>query len=182
MRSEKEAAWEQALADVDALKDAKDMGVDESIKESVAAFLIHEFATSGSCEGHVAAEGEKQHGLSYPWIDVLVRLPRGWKDASKETQSQIERETKTENLEQQRKLLIFLEEFYQGRETAFDARLIMVGDVRFGFFRVQSLGAGITALLPLEERRQKLALFRKEMQDFTAFLKNKYFQSGENPA
>ena len=61
----------------------------------------------------------------------------------------------------------FLEEFYGERETPFDARLAFDNVGMFGGFRVQSFGAEITVILSPEEKRQKLALYQKEMEDFT---------------
>ncbi len=69
----------------------------------------------------------------------------------------------------------FLEEFYQRRETPFDARLAFDSVGAFGGFRVQSFGAEMTVILSPEEKQQKLTLYQKEMKDFTEFLKSKHF-------
>ncbi len=175
VKSEKEIAWEKKLADVEQIADRLGLGVDEKIKESVAAFLIHEFTTSGSCEGHMAEEEEKQHGLPYPWVEVYAPEPEGWRKAKGEKKEQLDQEWRIKNFEQQRKMMGFLEEFYQGRETPFDARLAFDRMGAFGGFRVQSFGAEMTAILTPEEKRQKLALYQKEMKDFTEFLKSKHF-------
>mgnify|MGYP001596152710 CR=1 FL=1 len=45
-----------------------------------------------------------------------------------------------------------------------------------GVFRIQSIGADLMELLSPEEQREKLKLYRKEMDDFTTFLKDQYFQ------
>ncbi len=44
-----------------------------------------------------------------------------------------------------------------------------------GKSRLESQGADMQEVLPLEERRQKLQDYQQEMQDFTAFLKQAYF-------
>jgi hypothetical protein len=44
----------------------------------------------------------------------------------------------------------------------------------FGGFRIQSFGAEMTVILTPEEKKQKLALYQREMADFTNFLKSKY--------
>jgi len=175
VKSEKEIVWEKKMAEVNEITDSLGKGVDEKIKESVAAFLIHGFTTSGSCEGHIAREGEQQHGLPYPWVEVYSPEPEGWKDAEGEEKERLEQEWKVKNFEQQKKMMSFLEEFYQGRETPFDARLVFVSVGAFGGFRVQSLGAEMMVILSPEEKQQKLALYQKEMKDFTEFLKSKYF-------
>jgi hypothetical protein len=177
IKSEKEIAWEKKLADVEQIADRLGKGVDEKIKETVAAFLIHEFTTSASCEGHMSEEGEgdEQHGLPYPWVEVYAPEPEGWREAEGEKKEQLEQEWRIKNFEQQRKMMGFLEEFYKGRETPFDARLAFEGVGAFGGFCVQSFGAEITAILPPEEKKQKLALYQKEMKDFTEFLKSRHF-------
>ena len=98
IKSEKEIAWEQKLSVVNEITDRLGMGVDEKIKESVAAFLIHEFTTSGSCEGHMTEEGKERHGLPYPWIGVYAPEPEGWKESQEK-----KREWTIENLQQQKK-------------------------------------------------------------------------------
>lgn len=170
MRSEKEILWEQKLAEVNEIVDRLGKGVDEKIREPVGAFLVYEFTTSGSCEGHIAEEGEDEHGSPFPWVEVYAPEPEGWKESEGKKQ-----EWTIENLKQQQKIMGFLEEFYKERETPFDARLTFDRVGAFGGFRVQSFGAEMMALLTPEERKQKLKLYRKEMDDFTKFLKGKYF-------
>ena len=174
-KSEKEIAWEKKLAEVNEIVDRLGKGIDEKIKEPVAAFLIHEFATSGSCEGHMAEKGEGEHGLPYPWIEIYAPEPNGWRESEEK-----KREWAIQNLKQQQKMAGFLEEFYQNRKTPFAARLIFHPVGRYGGFRVQSFGAELYPMLSPEERKQKLALYRKEMEDFTKFLKEKHF-SKEQP-
>lgn len=170
VKSKKEIAWEQKIAEINEIADRLGKGVDEKIKEPVAAFLVHEFTTSGSCEGHMTEEGEDKHGLPYPWIEVYAPESEGWKENEKK-----KREWIIENLKQQKKMMGFFEEFYKERETPFDARLAFDRVGAFGGFRVQSFGAEMTTILSPEERKQKLELYRKEMDDFTKFLKDKYF-------
>ncbi len=170
VKSEKEIAWEQKMAEVNEITDRLGKGVDEKIKEPVAAFLIHEFITDGSCEGHMAEEGEDQHGLPYPWVEVCAPEPEGWEESEEK-----KREWAVENFKQQQKMMVFLEEFYKERETPFDAKLVFDRVGAFGGFRVQSFGAEITTILTPEEQKQKLELYRKEIGDFTKFLKDKHF-------
>ncbi|MDP6659906.1 MAG: hypothetical protein QF679_02800 [Candidatus Pacebacteria bacterium] len=175
VKSEKEIAWENKMTEVNEIADSLGKGVDERIKESVGAFLVHEFTTSGSCEGHMAEEGEEQHGLPYPWVEIYAPEPEGWSEVGGERKEQLEQEWRIKNFEQQIKMMGFLEEFYKGRETPFDARLAFDRVGAFGGFRVQSFGAEMTAIFSPEEKQQKLALYQKEMGDFTKFLKDKHF-------
>lgn len=172
--SEEEIAWKKKMAEVNEIADRLGKGVDEKIKESVSAFLIHKFTTSGSCGGHMAGEGEKEHGLPYPWIEIYAPEPEGWRKAEGDKKEQLDQEWRIKNFEQQQKMMGFLEEFYEGRETPFDARLTFDRAGVFGGFRVQSFGAEMTAILTPGERKQKLALYQKEMEDFTKFLKDKH--------
>lgn len=158
------------MAEVNEITDSLGKGVDEKIKESVATFLIHEFTTSGSCEGHLTEKGEDKHGLPYPWIEVYAPEPDGWKESEKKQKAWT-----IENLKQQQKMMSFLEQFYKDRETPFDARLTFDKVGAYGWFRVQSLGGEMWSMLILKEQKQKLELYRKEMRDFTEFLKDKYF-------
>lgn len=174
-RQKKEALWKEKLEGVEKITDRLDLGVDQGIKESVATFLTYEFTTSASCEGHLAEEGEKQHGHQYPWIEIYSPEPKGRPEADGEEKERLNQEWKLRNFEQQKKMMGLLEEFYIGRETAFDARLVFDTIGAFGGFRVQSFGAEMVEMIPKEEQKKKLDLYRKEMQDFTAFLKEKYF-------
>jgi hypothetical protein len=175
VKSEKEIAWEKKMIEVDEIADRLGKGVDEKIKESVSVFLIHGFTTVGSCEGHVAEECKEEHGLPYPWIEVYAPEPEGWGEAEGDRKERLDQEWKIKNFEQQRKMMHFLEEFYRGRETPFDARLTFDRVGAFGGFRVQSFGGEMTTILGPEEQKQKLALYQKEMEDLTKFLKGKYF-------
>lgn len=159
VKSEKDITWKKKMAEVNKIADNLGKGVDEKIKESVGAFLVHEFTTSGSYEGHMTEKGEEQYGLPYPWVEVCALEPEGWSEARGEKKEQLEQKWRIKNFEQQRKIMGFLEEFYQGRETPFDARLIFDGVGAFGGFRVQSFGAEMTVILSLEEKQQKLSLY-----------------------
>ena len=173
IKSEKEIAWEKRREEVDKITDRLGLCIDEKIKESVAAFLVHEFTASQSCEGHTGEE--KKHGASFPWVEVYAPEPKDWREAKGEKKKQLDREWTIENLKQQQKMMDFFAEFYQNRETPLDARPAFdrIGD--FGGFRIQSFGAEMMKLLPPKEQLKKLDLYRKEMEDFTIFLKNKHF-------
>lgn len=134
------------MAEVEKITDSLGKGIDEKIKETVAAFLAHGFTTSASCEGHI------DHGLPYPWVEVYALEPVGWREAEDDRKKQLEQEWRRKNLEQQLRMIAFLEEFYRERETPFDARLIPNRIGAFGGFRVQSLGAKITEILSKEQR------------------------------
>ena len=168
--SEKEIVWEKYRADVDKIADRLGKGVDEKIKEAVAAFIAYEFPTSGSCEGHLHEEGQEKHGLPYPWVEIYAPEPEGLPDEEKKEKWTIE------NLKYRQKMMEYFSEFYQGREVPIDARLVFDAIGIFGGFRVQSFGAETIELLASEDQKSKLGLYRKEIDDFVSFLKEKYLK------
>lgn len=168
VKSGQEIAWEQKRAEVDKITDKLGLGVDEKIKEAVIAFRVHEFPTCQSCEGHL---GEKEeHGEPFPWVHMLTPEPKGWRQSEEK-----KREWTIENLKQQQKMMDYLAEFYKDRETLFDARLTFKNVGAFGGFRVQSFGSEMMELLSSKEQKSKLELYRKEMDNFAQFLKDKHF-------
>jgi hypothetical protein len=56
---------QQAIAFTNSLTDDLGRPLDEGIKKPVAALYLLGVKTSASCQGH------SDHGLSYPWIDIL---------------------------------------------------------------------------------------------------------------
>ena len=172
VKSEEEILWERQRAEVDKIADRLGLGIDEKIKKAVTAFRVYEFPTDGSCEGHAVGDG---HGLPFPWIDIDSPEPKGLRKATGEEKEEKERMMTMENLRQQQKMIALLEEFYRDRETPFEARLAFDSRGIFGGFRVQSFGAEVMKLLTPEEQIQKLELYRKELNDFSDFLKIKYF-------
>lgn len=163
MPSEKERIWQQKRAEIDQIVDKLGHGVDEGIKEAVTALRMYDFPTNQSCEGHL----EKHQ--PYPWIEVCApepgELPKG--------KSQEKEAWRKENLRHRQRIMSLMEEFYTGRQTSFDARLALSGRGVSGF-RLQSMGAEIMAILSEAERQEKFTLYRREMDDFTAFLRQKY--------
>ena len=160
----REQKWAETRQKVGEMTDKLGKGIDEGIKESVAALLVHEFPTSQSCEGH-----SSEKGISSPWIEVRAPEPIGWKK-DKEKQ----KEWTTENLKQQKRMMDLLAEFYQGRKTPFGARLNFRYIGAFGGFRIQSMGSETMRLSSPEEQKQNLEIYRKEMMDFTDFLKKRF--------
>ena len=176
VRSKKGIAWDKKLVEVNEIADRLGKGVDEKIKEAVAAFLMHEFTTSASCEGHSQEADQEEHGLPYPWVEIYAPEPAGW-----EGDKEIQAAWTIENLQQQKKLIALLEEFYQKRETSLATRLTPEKIGAYGGFRIQSLGAELWPLLHPKERQEKLELYRAELNDFTKFLKDKYFAEETAP-
>lgn len=165
-KSEKELRWEKTRTEAENITDALGKPIEENIKEVVTAFMANGFTTSASCEGHTM---EEKHGGQFPWVEVYAPEPEEWKK-SKEKQ----KEWLLENLKQRKKMMDLMEEFYKNRETNFDTRLVFSNIGIYGAFRIQSIGAELMPLFTLEEQKQKMETYRKEMNDFTGFLKNKF--------
>lgn len=162
---EKQVVWDGKRAEIDKIADGLGKGIDEGIKDAVTAFSVYDFPTSQSCEGHATGD---EHGLPYPWVEISVPEPEGRKD-SKEKQ----KERRAENLRHQDRMIGLLTEFYQGRKSDFGVQLTLRN---FGKgFVVQSTRAATTELFSPAEQEQRQELYRKEINDFAGFLKDKYF-------
>ncbi len=173
VREEKESELQRIRERVAEIKDALDEPVDEGIKEAVAMFNAMGLRTISSCEGHPERPrpGGKRPSL-VPWIDVGPEEP----DKPDWTEDERLREkTHKENMEYQRKAMDLLSEFYGDRKTPYDAMLGFAYGLGY-WFRVESHGSEFIENLPKEEQREKIKLYKKEMDDFSSFLKEKYFE------
>ena len=148
---------------VEETTDKLGMPIDAGIKEAVIAFNVWEFPTYQSCEGHFDKKGE-----AYPWVEILVPVPKGIKDNGKE-----EKERTLENLKHRKRMTGMLGEFYKERKTSSDAKLSFSNIGIYGGFRIQSAGAEKMPLFSGKEQKEKLKLYRKEMDDFAKFLKKR---------
>jgi hypothetical protein len=155
------------MSKVNKITDGLGLGVDENIKETLASILLHGFKTSGSCEGHVCKNAKEQYGLSYPWVEFYMPEPTGWKKSKTK-----QLHWTTENLKQQRKILILLDKFYSNRKIDFESLLIFEAIGAFGAFRIRSMGSEIMSLYSRSKQRDMLKLYQKEMNDFGKFLKS----------
>lgn len=90
IKSEKENIWAQKQAEVEKITDALNKGIDENIKETVIAFLVHKFPIHASCEGHLDEEY-----VHYPWIDIKTPEPENWEENENK-----QREWRMKNLKQ----------------------------------------------------------------------------------
>ncbi len=171
VKTEKEQKWEEKLREVDKILDGKGEKVDAGVKETVAAFNIHDLKTTGSCEGHLDGWGHL-----HPWIEISTPEPEGFDEVEDSKREEMGKEWEIKNLKQKIRLMPLLEEFYRNRDTSIDSRLSFQNLGSFGVFRVQSLGADVLKILPPEEQAQKRELYLKEMNDFAMFLKDKYLE------
>ncbi len=162
--SEKELKWQKTELEVEKIVDSLGHKIDKNIKETVVALKVYGFPTRASCEGHL------DWGEPFPWVGIRTPEPEGWKESEEKKEK-----WRKENLKQQKRMMELLDEFYKNKEVPFDARLTLRNIGGFGGFCIQSLGAEVIAILPPEEQKDKLELYHKQMNEFTSFLRNKYF-------
>jgi hypothetical protein len=165
---EKQKRWDQITAEIETIGDLKGHGIDERIKKPIIGLMGFEFPTSQSCEGHL----DQKSGTPFPWVQIEVYEPNKY-NLSPEMQTK----WVALNQIQRDKMVLLLEEFYAGRDTPPDAKIIMDGIGQYGAFQLQSQGAKEIEDLPKSGLADKYNLYSNEMADFGTFLKEKFFKS-----
>jgi hypothetical protein len=184
--SERQAVWEQTREAVEKIAD-----LDAGITETVIVFHVLGINTNSSCEGHA------ERGRGAPWVGIaavptadLVQLEARHRRVIHEIEKldikhpdrydlagqsvEIGHKIKRMHAKEIVKVVPYLEAFYAQRIVPFDRRLILsiFGE---GWCMVMSQGAELQDTRSFDERRQKLAEYQQEMQDFTAYLKEQFF-------
>lgn len=85
----------------------------------------------------------------------------------------VQREIRFLQLEPRKRLADYLSQFYTDRSVPFDRRLILEGKDSTRLHNQGAIDLYLNA--PLEVQQQKLAEYREEFAEFTAFLKQCYF-------
>lgn len=160
-------------AKIDKMTDKVGRGIDEGIKEGVVIFNLLGLKTTQSCEGHY---GQEEQGFPTPWIQVYPEEPdiENWYE-----NEDLRVKVTKEKHELQANATGLLAEFYKDRNVSYDAMLGFSG-IGYGF-RIQNQGAEIfdeiTKDMTEEEKANKAAEYKKEMDNFASFLKDKYLNS-----
>jgi hypothetical protein len=192
-QGQKQAQWQQMEQLLHGTKDRLGKGIDEGIFETVVALNVLGINTSQSCEGHI------DRGQAAPWVhiqapgiepleqeyrrmlkakrqeertkprDQLTRLSHE-PDEIQQTRDEILKH----NLEERKKAMGFLDEFYRERRVPYD-RMLITRSIGLGVTRLQSQGAEFQEIASPDERQRKLLEYQQEMQAFGAFLKGKHF-------
>ncbi len=164
---EKEIEWQRKLEELGEVGDALGEGIDERIKETVAAFNLAGFHTDSSCEGHL------DWGTGAPWIGVeAAGEPEERFTGEKEVVEKIAK--KAQNM---------LNEFYKDRNMSADSKLAIEGVGGGGAFRIHNGGEDYEVMLKNMPETQKNGLAERlqkhqaEMRAFGEFLKDKFFNS-----
>ena len=199
--TEKQKAWNMMTERVERIVDGLEYGIDENIKETIIALNMLDIATSGSCEGHldrgiaspwIDIEHEETQEIKSIREEFIVLNKQIIQREEKEKEKK-ERESPSEelealwnkshmlaeklegyNLEEMKKIMALLSEFYKERKTGYDQMLIL--QFKGSWVRLQSQGTELQYLAHPEEKEKTLIRYREEIQAFTDFLKNKYFQ------
>jgi hypothetical protein len=165
-KSEKDRIWERTSQEIEQIGDKLGKGIDDGVKESVIALTVNEYPTVQSCEGHL-----DEKGLSYPWVQVEAPAPEGWEE------DDIKKQEWTEaNLHQRERMTTMLKEFYLDREEDNDSHLILADQGIYEAFRLQSAGGEVMDSLSRIQQEEKQKMYRKEMKDFTDFLRQQFEQ------
>lgn len=171
--------WQAALEGVDQLGDRLGLGVDEGIKETVAAFHVMDINTTASHEGKL-----DRHPI--PYIDVESAEAQVLNDELRTIKDESAKEAIHEkilrsNLAERRKLIPLLEEFYTDRKVPYEVRLGITSYAR-GWSRVENQGADFQEIEEDESvKKARLEQFQEEMHAFTEFLKTKFFTRSVPP-
>ncbi len=194
-KNEKLQRWEEARQEIDQIADKLGKGIDANIKETIAVFHVLNINTKGSCEGHV------NRGTFAPYVDIesqdiddlenqLDEIGKALEKAkaavdfqvtlenAKEKANQIYKEIERKNLAERKKVMAYLEEFYENRHVPYHQRLILEGLAR-GWTRLESQGVDLQKIESDEIKQQRLIEYQNEMKAFTEFLKEKYFGKKE---
>jgi len=167
--SEKELNIRKLRAEVEKITDALGLGIDEDIKDSVVAVKAHDFPTSASCEGHLS-DRENDRPFLYPSIDIEEPVEDGWQD-----NKALQKEWSRANALQRERMQELLDEFYADRELDEDYKLTINPRGIFNAFILASARYQEDGLRPDEEESVVLARSRQEMDEFTRFLMDKYY-------
>lgn len=173
-KNEKLKKWEETEKMVGIIIDKLGKPIDKNIKETVIVLHVLGINTTSSCEGHL------DHGTYAPYIDIetkeILYLSEKLKEATKKEQvKEIIKEIENKNLEERKRIVAYLDEFYKKRKVPFNEQLMIKGLAR-GRSRLESQGADLQKIEFEEIKKKQLLQYQDEMREFTAFLKRKYLK------
>lgn len=173
---EKEKRLKEIREKVEQFVDALGMPVDPGIKETVVFLITLGINTVASCEGHI------DHGTGGPYIDItsekVLELEEKLKGVTqKQEREKIVEEIRKAGLEEAKKVLKLLNEFYQGRKIEDYSQILILRQVIRGEYRLESIGIEFQEEIDIETKKERLQKYQKEIQEFTEFLRRKYFEN-----
>lgn len=170
----KELRLQEIRNEIEQITDATGRPIEPGIKEAVVMFNAHGLRTRQSCEGHSETDRDFEQQSLAPWVEVNPEEP----DVEKwQYNDELREKVDKEGRELRLKSIRLLDRFYRvnERKVPYD---VMLGfdNIAYGF-RIQSNGLEVLPDLPEETRNERRLLYKKEMDDFTEFLKNEYLKS-----
>lgn len=174
-KSEKQIAWERKLTEINQITDKLGMPIDEGIKEIVALLQLNGINTTGSHEGKIDRYPIPYVDIESPDIAELEEKFESLEDVDSEEGERLNHKILELNLIERKKLIPLLEEFYLDRTVPYEVRLGITGLAR-GWSRLESNGADFQEVEKGEKaKKERLASFQEEIEEFKEFLKSKYF-------
>lgn len=191
----KEQKWQKIEKDAERIIDSLHKRIDPKIKFAVVSLKANGLGTIASCEGHL------NRGLPYPWVDVESQLAEQLlgdrlynelkikgrehrlSKSEKELKDKMIQAQKAENEKAYKRLLELLGKFYSQKNLTHEVKL---GIEKFPWNRSRLQPEGMPNWhqrqtkkeeWSQEEKIKNLELYRKEMDRFAQFLKDKFFKS-----
>jgi hypothetical protein len=172
----KETTWQTAVDRVKKITDKLDMPVDPEIVETVAILQLMGIDTSMSCGGHedritggpyVMFTSKEAEAYRKKCANIGDPRDSLYKEFTGKAMAAIQNE--------QAKLYPLLDKFYSNRATPFAQRL-MLRTLGLSVCRLECQGADMAVISKPRDRITILTNNRKEMADFTEFLKKTYLE------
>ncbi|HCI82341.1 MAG TPA: hypothetical protein DHW02_21920 [Ktedonobacter sp.] len=185
----RQTQWDEMYACLSKTPDKLGRGIDAGIMDTVVVLNLLEMPTTMSCEGHL------ERAAANPWVHVgnhegdkefegyfqLMQEARNAHEQGQPSKHLFEqahakrRAVRQKQLVFRQKLVDYLDMFYTQRFVPYDMRLV-IQDLGDGTSRLENQGADLQEIVSLEEKQQKLLEYQAEMQAFTTFLKEQFFQ------
>lgn len=171
---EKISLWEKTIQELRSINtDNEGLEIEKGIIETVAAINLNGIPTIQSCGGHFEDDIKRT-----PYINVCA--PKN-ENSTHPTSGELNEPWKAEMFEENSKLrhqvVTLLTEFYSNRTTPHSIRLTISRSSEVGDFYIESLGGEDIPSLPENEQKIMFEKCKKEMQDFTEFLKERFFSA-----
>ncbi len=169
-RVEQEKKLQDIREVIEKTTDAIEHPIEAGIKDSVILLSAFGLRTSQSCGGHPdEPRSEERAPARAPWVEIYPKEPdqEAWYE-----NEELRKEVEAESLGYRTKALNLFAEFYQDRAVPNEVRLGL-SPIAYGF-RIQSNGLDSLESLPDQQQTEKGQLYKKEMEDFTEFLKKKF--------
>ncbi len=172
-KQEKQKELERIRQKLEEAEDNLGKPIEQGIFETVVMLRAFGLKTDQSCEGHSKEKRTKERKPSFsPWVDVHPHYPEreNW-----QKDERLRRKVEKEAQRHKRKMIELLDEFYEERKVSPGVRICLTDKGIYGGFRLQSSGSEKLETLSDEKRKKKREVYKQEMEDFTDFLREKYF-------